>query len=425
MYPIYLPIAFSFFVFSKNEGRYSLVMPRTHILAPALSPCPPLLRAAMGSPSASATPGVSAGALSQTAESGENPIAKPPEPLRSVLEQATEKPCSEEIQKLHDWWNFNGVRLREHLNITPMALAQENSLATEDAEHARRTFQRDFERTLMAMDDDSLTLWKDGEYLLAVKRARVPLERNAALGPAGASRICLPSFQQVCALPAWGDLVRVVRAETKAFPRGPLSHHMTSNKDKCCGAPVYTLASLGIESVTRLPGTGGYTLEIAFPALFSRRDSEWFQGRWDGTIWSYASEAHASKKECVQESCLNIFCFLLAVAPQAVVLHSYGKNNAMDHWSQWKRSKASVDEIRRLGELCQTQGVDAGILDGRVRELQNRMETPSVSAGVSAQASGEVQMSPRSLRNWLVNELPERQWVKTTAPFLWPVFKTN
>jgi len=64
------------------------------------------------------------------------------------------------------WWRINGERLA--IAVSPDELAMHNSLATAEAEDAKRQFDSEFLPTLAAMSDETIRSYKDWRYLLAL-----------------------------------------------------------------------------------------------------------------------------------------------------------------------------------------------------------------------------------------------------------------
>jgi hypothetical protein len=118
-------------------------------------------------------------------ETGEETTLLQPNVLRSVAEEYFDKISDPQVKKFHDWWELHGIPLTQRVNVSPLELAQTNSLATHEAEEARRTFRHDFQQTLVSMDVETISRFKDGQQLIQV--------RNALAQPIAAKGTGLPT----------------------------------------------------------------------------------------------------------------------------------------------------------------------------------------------------------------------------------------
>ena len=85
-----------------------------------------------------------------------------------------------------EWERNGGEELGKILGWTAVDLAKYNSLTTKVNEDDRRDFLKSFEKDVMRVDDDQLNQFKDGVYMMHMKRKAVErLDANAVSSKGG------------------------------------------------------------------------------------------------------------------------------------------------------------------------------------------------------------------------------------------------
>jgi len=82
----------------------------------------------------------------------------------------------------NDEWDINGgEKLGKILSWTAVDLPKFNSLTTQENEDERRDVLKSFKKDVMKVHDDQLTEFKDGVYMMHMKRMEVErLDSNTA-----------------------------------------------------------------------------------------------------------------------------------------------------------------------------------------------------------------------------------------------------
>jgi len=85
-----------------------------------------------------------------------------------------------------EWERNGGEELGKILGWTAVDLAKYNSLTTKVNEDDRRDFLKSFEKDVMRVDDDQLNQFKDGVYMMHMKRKAIErLDANAVSSKGG------------------------------------------------------------------------------------------------------------------------------------------------------------------------------------------------------------------------------------------------